>query len=711
MRSRVVALWIAWQWVGGGSASAQIVGHSLSRLCDRDSALESLQWLKHGIDSTAVVHRGDTLFIERRLREDSALAYRFAPVLWFAPTEQDFPTMPFFTVWDTVDNNGNGRRDFRDSDEVAMLDSTGRASWDTGLNWYRYIDTTVDGKDTFKTDPSRSRAINLRRSSVFYRVCDLSPGEVRDLFRILRLDEQAWQRLQLDYTFPSESTPFRVVQYHLYYFRDSGLQGHPHDTEKVFVFTPADTAIGFYVVVGAGHTSRVPNNVLIRFAPREGANTLSDTLQVIVELGGHSSAPDLYPRGQFDAGSDVNWQIYDLWGTRDVQAAGGIGYMGNYRPGMGFVRDPADLRMVRLYPPSEPSSSVHQRRIALMRTLGGDTAHAVSLPLERYRLVPINLFRRLIEDLDTWKDTLPPAELPFLVGDIQDALGLAQPAFLQLKQHEQLTALQAMKRYWRLPLLYLTREEKPRRYGRPPVQREACAPLQSLALRLRDWSPAMPWHERADSERPIGARCYTDPRKHRIWESPAYHDAPTKIFKEHLFRPSMLSLRKKNLGDWLRLVTYGITRYGAGAWDVHLGFVVPAYRSHWVPVRLPGFVELQGGRYTSNLSDPSGPHSSYIVSLNWEMHRNAWFAGYLRPSWVPKRSEAMCHCSDPADRFSDFSIGGGVSLLPFLAPNRPKPVFVVPNVVRIDIGVRLDLGDWGDATRRLAWEIQLRTRQ
>jgi hypothetical protein len=254
----------------------------------------------------------------------------------------------------------------------------------------------------------RPYQLKLPLPVVFYRVCDfmasdtltrtarlkLSAGQdsslleqrwrskADQLWKYLRSDEQAWQRfglgsartsdtVQFD-SVPAFSTAgarreqsretllrriqkFHVIQYFIYYLQDWGLQGHSEDLESVFVFVPVDTtfAKSFRIVVGAGHAPPAPNNVLV-LVGRDASRRKHYHPNILVELGGHSSAPDMPPFGQFSAGLDVNWHIGDLWGTRDEQATAGVSFSGRYEGAMTFPRDQEDA--VTLFPKGLGSS-------------------------------------------------------------------------------------------------------------------------------------------------------------------------------------------------------------------------------------------------------------------------------------------------------------------------------------------------------------------
>jgi len=256
-------------------------------------------------------------------------ALKYAPILWFANEEKYFPTLPFFSAFDGVNNdsghvNSDTARDFADPDEIAPIDSASndlsKASWDKLRNWYDALDR-----------PSKKRLV-----TVFYRIRHTEANKVRDIFIS---DEQYWRRLgkklKADSTlkqFLNSDNLITVYEYYFYYVRDEGLQGHPQDIERVFIFVPKHPSITFRIAVGAGHTDAVPNNVLVYNMKGEPgvSKENQEHLNILVELGGHSNAPDLRGNGLFDPVVDANWHPEYLWGTRDVQAIVGGGATGNY---------------------------------------------------------------------------------------------------------------------------------------------------------------------------------------------------------------------------------------------------------------------------------------------------------------------------------------------------------------------------------------------
>ena len=227
---------------------------------------------------------------------DSALAARYAPIYWYGPGERYLPTVPFFTAFDGVDNDGDGAVDFADPDEIAPR-------WET-LDSLYFVD---DAKSTQK----------IARSAILFRVCDLTADEIQAMWRYVKSDEQAWHRLDLntdtlailrqvevtddDGVVIVPATAFRVVQYFAFSLHDYGLQGHHYDSELVYVFVPSDTSLAkkFRIVVGGGHTQRIPNNVLVLSGAIAAMHSGVDARpSILVELGDHSSSPDRPPRSR-----------------------------------------------------------------------------------------------------------------------------------------------------------------------------------------------------------------------------------------------------------------------------------------------------------------------------------------------------------------------------------------------------------------------------
>ncbi len=273
-----------------------------------------------------------------------AKALKYAPILWFADDEQYFPTLPFFSAFDGIDNDGDGEMDFADRDEIAPFDPAAKdfskAAWDRLKKWYDAL------------DPSNRR----KMTAVFYRIRTTTSNQVKN---ILANDEQYWRRLEKKIQADPDLKKYfdlkneiAVYEYYFYYVNDEGLQGHANDMERVFVFVADDAPMSFRIVVGDGHGDAVPNNVLV-YTKNNGQSFSSpqykNHLHVLVELGGHSIAPNFKGNGRFDPVVDANWHSENLWGTRDVQAKVGGGATGRYAPWMTFQRDSLN----KVFPPDD----------------------------------------------------------------------------------------------------------------------------------------------------------------------------------------------------------------------------------------------------------------------------------------------------------------------------------------------------------------------
>ncbi|MCI0530432.1 MAG: hypothetical protein L0Y74_00550, partial [candidate division Zixibacteria bacterium] len=291
-------------------------------------------------------------------REEYQQALAHAPILWFADREEYFPTLPFFSAFDGVDNNSDGKIDFDDPQEIAPRadrEPGSIASLDTLHSWYR----------------SFTKEERKRLAFVFYKVGSISAHKVGN---ILFSDEQVWMRMdkKMKSYFTSGQHKMSIYQYYFYYIHDQGLQGHPEDLEHAFIFVPQDTLEFFKVSVGAGHSDFVPNNVVI-YNYADHPLQWGSRHHLLVELGGHSNSPDLNGNGRFDPGVDVNWHTENFWGTRDAQSSAGLGAVTKYQNWMTFERSPSGL----IYPPDS----------ALLDTLSQNCYF--------YRLVPAAKFRDL----------------------------------------------------------------------------------------------------------------------------------------------------------------------------------------------------------------------------------------------------------------------------------------------------------------------------
>lgn len=276
--------------------------------------------------------------------QDSTVALAYAPVLWFAASEEYFPTIPFYTAF-----NWSPARARAAQLTPEMIRP--ERSW-LGL------------KETYDADAPAHREVwvfwDKDRPGLSKREFETLLGSDRQ-FR--NREQEYLQRLE------HEVERIEVFRYWMYYLNDTGLEGHPQDLEFVYVFVPVwkkdlprDQKFSRtpLAVVGAGHTEMVPNNVLL-------CDTPLDTIVILTELGGHASAPDRNADGNLSPGFDANWQAANLWGTRDTQASSGLGAFGNYQSWMTFPRKPE----YRCFPPQEEHQGKWHYRLVWAEDLKG----------------------------------------------------------------------------------------------------------------------------------------------------------------------------------------------------------------------------------------------------------------------------------------------------------------------------------------------------
>jgi hypothetical protein len=299
--------------------------------------------------------------------------------------------------------------------------------------------------------------------------------------------------------------------------------GHPEDIEFVFVFVPADPvlACSFRMIVGAGHTERVPNNVMVignqSIVGQADLARLDTLTDVIVELGGHSSAPDMPPYSEFRLGIDVNWQAANSWGTRDIQAISQMGYGGQYRIDMTLSRD-STLHPVVLWPRG-PS--------------GADP--------DGYALLPAPLFEELFAILPDSSAQLTSQEWAVTI----DAVAALLDSIATLLGRDSLVGVGS---------------------------------LDSLGVRrMAAWNRAMI----SDPSEPEGG--LLAPHRAQVWKHSMYTtDRSTLILKPHLFPPSMKSV--DSAADVLRLISWGFTTWPGSGYQFEAGLVIPWF-SLPIPVK------------------------------------------------------------------------------------------------------------------------------
>ncbi|HEV8125803.1 MAG TPA: hypothetical protein VGP80_16265 [Gemmatimonadales bacterium] len=634
--------------------------------------------------------RGTALSAQQQM----LLARRYAPVLRFAPGERYFPTVPYFMAWDGLDNNGSPGVDLSDLDEIApRLRDT--VYWDLVDDSYRRQFIGIEPADT--TKPSLEAR---ERAAVFFRVRDLCRGESNELKRFLRSDEQAWHRFNhelLDSL--GDSLRFRVVEYYFYYVRDEGLEGHPQDIEFTYLFLPYrrelssrgqinptdnESGLQFRIVVGGGHSYRTPNNILVMGGDRAGRDT---TLNILVELGGHSSAPDAPPHGSFISGLDVNWHVYDIWGTRDIQAVAGVGFDGPYQTSMTFPRDTADA--VTLFPSTLSSAAVDSlKQMRVEQTQGSRPVEAASSAIPSPhgpcgRVSPKDPLSLTCSYL-----LLPVAPFEALSTALADTAATAIAATVAAVDR-----IQPMLGDWR--------------YRGFDGVRDTLAAIR----RMRDWNKAPWWegkkhhyaiHRLQHGKQVIFQTSDVWPTlarsRHRIWEHEQFRGSPTQILKKHLYRPTIGEFTVSKW-DWFDLLTYGLSNQPPRASQFHVGVVLPAIR---FPTRLPGFLELQFGRYGRQLI--KGEHRISYAAV-WTTHYNSRLSWYFKGEFVQHRREIL---HDPSAR--DLNLGGGVSILASLG-RKAGILGNLANTIRIRTGLVLNPQSNDELFSRTGWEIQLTFRQ
>jgi hypothetical protein len=646
-----------------------------------------------------------------------AWAERFAPILRFADAETYYPTVPFFTALDGMQNDGTSPyQDFADVEEISPRGTVaGQVDWGRMHRWYagksirepvspgvvaeviapgdslaaREDTSSKEAKDTQVTQypkdtlrlpeirkELRERQRRLNASAVGYRVCQLDEDESMAVWRYLRSDEQAWRRfrdLDLSSSELRRRTRFVVVEYHLYYLQDAGLKGHPNDTEGVFVLQMIDLNEladeqwkGMpVIVIGAGHSDLTPNNVLVLvpndvitlewvrdFPLTTPPDTSSESLvsdrhlNVLVELGGHSSAPDIEPYGSFTAGVDVNWHLDDIWGTRDVQAVAGTGFHGPFIYDMEFPRSPSAPVAV----PSSVDCRVYEsmQRDCAQYALVALNDLEYLLESAADTLVSNNEFRDFVNGRIKRQFVRPPSAKPLLPRD-------SFPVFKGFSDNASgatISAARAAFARWR----------------------------EGFSMRGKPFLPGkyLPWR---------GSKATT---------------LISDQFKLRLFRPAARGI--STFWDALRLVNYGV-RYEAGdRLEPYLGIILPAIASEFLPMRLPGFLELQVGSYRS-LDDASNPNV-LALGMVWE-HRyvgNTMISPYQRVSWIPYRERALGDTTA-----ANGSLAAGVS---FVWPvKKHKTPFDLVNAIRLRTGLRIDLGHWDNLFRDAGFEFSISFRQ
>lgn len=583
------------------------------------------------------------------------LGKTYAPVLRFGPGERYFPTVPFFAAFDTV-GRGSGLLDkARISPTSSRTPSSPQDTTTPLISW-----NALDSTYLTRVVEIRPLLYLPKSSAVFYRVRCLEGKQNKQLWGFLKNDPQAWHRTGLDSLFACglRDARFTLIEYWLYYVRDAGLEGHPHDTERVDVFLPRRFKAGIdpesarcrsltlrsmldsmRIVVGTGHTETTPNNVLVLLG--QSAYRFANP-GVLVELGGHASAPDRNWDAEFQLGLDVNWNIGErVWGTRDVQAVSGTGYIGRYTSAMTLPRPP-DLSTTLI--PDTLSQEVR------------DSAKPGDLSTRRYALLPLAPFEKLARYLEG-STTVSAC----------DAAVQGDSAFQRVAGD-----------------------------SARDVIRDSIVPLLSNTWKSPGFGDASP----AEVDSAIGwMKSWVRPQlrdgktvsaaKDQIWRHPSFCTSPIEVLKRRLYRPTGTGIQ--NAGDVFTLFTFNFgATLGDGGQQFQVGFMLPTIKSKLV---IPGILEPQIGIYSARFFR-GGPRTASFSLLYERQYRNT-FSWYVRPiNYVHDRAR---YDLDPDA--GDFAMGFGISVMPFFP--FPNFLFKTADQLRLRAGIRVDMRKWKPDPRRL----------
>jgi hypothetical protein len=639
------------------------------------------------------------------------LARQHAPFLWFSPREEYFPTIPFFPAFDTVAPRTPGLVGLADSARVAAT----RLHLPPELTpnpltlrdpHYRPIDTSGfyqaswDHLDSAYVTRRKSGVSAPQSVAVFYRVRCLDGAASGALWSFLRNDTQAWWRSKVWelYDRGLRDAHFFSIEYYLYYVRDAGLQGHPGDIEKLSVLRPinaparerpSDSTLdsllldSLRIVIAAGHGFSTPNNILVEVMP-DGSDSLGEEYShphALVELGGHSMAPDKAPPdGRFNVGWDINWHVSgEVWGVRDVQGVSGTGYVGAYREWMTLPRYAGNsVRLSPVFPSrgtaSDPTArerdsaavARESERLAERRARDGPAQPDGRGPDSvrgAYLLLPVGPFERLFRLLA--KDTLDGG-----VGRPTDQRHRGRHQRIRAIMEEEIKPL-------------LENWEFAGFGGMPQDSIDATIHLMHY------------WVRRLDSrfgEVPLY-------RTH-VWEDFEYRNSPTFLLKSYLYRPTQNGLRRFP-ADYLALLTgnVGFHLGSDGGKQFQLGILYPAGAR--AQVEIPGVVELQVGLYGREAAHLGRNRLS--LSLVYDRHYRRFLSWYIRPvSWVRHRGKI-----ERDSTASDVTLGFGASVMPFLlVADRMRPPWRhLATTVRLRAGFRVDLHRFRPEPKRI--EVQL----
>ena len=187
--------------------------------------------------------------------------------------------------------------------------------------------------------------------------------------------------------------------------------------------------------------------------------------------------------------------------------------------------------------------------------------------------------------------------------------------------------------------------------------------------------------------------------KHSIWTHEHYVGSPNRIFKEHLYPPSVWSV--VSFLEVTRLVTYGFGGVPYQGYEFYGGVIIP--RIPYI-IDVPGLVEAQVGFALSSLGGPR--ESALTLALQYESEYRQYFGWYTRVAYMNQRDLIT---GDPDAR--DFTVSGGLSLLLWRDPLRYERIRPL-NTFRVRVGPRIDLSRFGEFDfSRVGLELLVSLRQ
>lgn len=389
-------------------------------------------------------------------------ARAYAPALWLGQEEPFYPVLPHPFAFDGIDNDGDGKVDLADPDEIDAFSRSefetpaGRAAHSRALR--RVFGRLLDVRSCVESvvnealpRPAARRCAEEQESDdrikagiraelgpelplLRFRTCGSLWNRTADEhFRcgpdavMIVADRRAadWLRprdVGATRLAPAPGGPhsgaLSAIQYWMYYPWDAS---HIDDGEHVSVFfwpgMPAEGNRDVKGVVGAGHNGHTANNILIASKDETRATlsprSLPRHMPILVELGKHASAPDFNCNGRYDMGVDSNVAPRGSWGSRDTLVSIESkditpfrGWMSVERDGSGFLVEQSALEDKDLSLEWQGACPEYTRgREVVKSVLSGEAApvstRGVAVASHTYRLVDGDLLRGLMDVIRT----------------------------------------------------------------------------------------------------------------------------------------------------------------------------------------------------------------------------------------------------------------------------------------------------------------------